>query len=63
MAGHGDVMAICRFGETHIRPHYAPLIGAAAADTLVRTWWNATHIAAAVADGLVVLAGADGRAG
>jgi hypothetical protein len=31
-AGRDDVVAICRFGETHIRPHYAPLIGAAAAD-------------------------------
>ena len=27
-AEHGDVAAICRFGEAHIRPHYAPLIGA-----------------------------------
>ena len=26
----GDVRAICRFGEAHIRPHYAPLIGATA---------------------------------
>jgi GNAT superfamily N-acetyltransferase len=60
-AGHGDVIAICRFGEAHIRPHYAPLIGAAAADAQVRTWWNETHIAAAVADGLVVLAEEDGQ--
>src|SRR3954466_15657016 len=25
----GDVVEICRFGEEHVRPHYAPLIGAA----------------------------------
>ncbi len=31
-AQHDDVMAICRFGEAYIRLHYAPLIGAAAAD-------------------------------
>ena len=48
-AEHDDVVAICRFGEAHIRPHYAPLIGAAAADEQVRTWWNETHIGAAVA--------------
>lgn len=29
-AEHDDVMGICRFGEAYIRPHYAPLIGAAA---------------------------------
>jgi GNAT superfamily N-acetyltransferase len=57
----GDVVAICRFGETHIRPHYAPLIGAAAADDQVRRWWNEVHIGAAVAEGLVVVAEADGH--
>ncbi len=51
-----DVVAICRFGETHIRPHYTPLIGVAAADEQVRMWWNEPHIDAAVADGLVVIA-------
>ena len=56
-----DVVAICRFGEAHIRPHYTPLIGAAAADDQVRRWWNETHIGAAVADGLVVVAEADGK--
>jgi hypothetical protein len=35
-ATHDDVSAICRFGDAHIRPHYAPLIGAAAADEQVR---------------------------
>ena len=49
-AEHDDVVAICRFGEAHIRPHYAPLIGAAAADEQVRRWWNETHIGAAVAE-------------
>ncbi len=29
-AGPGDVAAIRRFGETHVRAHYAPLIGTAA---------------------------------
>jgi GNAT superfamily N-acetyltransferase len=57
----GDVAAICRFGEMHIRPHYAPLIGAAAADEQVRRWWNKTHVGAAVAGGLVAVAEADGR--
>lgn len=60
-AEHGDVMAICRFGEAHIRPHYAPLIGTAAADEQVRNWWNQTHIGAAVAGGLVVVAETDGQ--
>jgi hypothetical protein len=60
-AEHNDVVAICRFGEAHVRPHYAPLIGAAAADEQVRTWWNETHIGAAVAEGLVVVAEAGGQ--
>lgn len=60
-AERGDVAAICRFGEAHIRPHYAPLIGADAADRQVRTWWSETQIGAAVAEGLVVVAEADGQ--
>jgi ribosomal protein S18 acetylase RimI-like enzyme len=55
-AGPDDVAAIRRFGETHVRAHYAPLIGAAAADAQVRDWWNETHVGAAVAAGLVVVA-------
>ncbi|REH42908.1 acetyltransferase (GNAT) family protein [Kutzneria buriramensis] len=55
-----DVAAICGFGATHIRPHYAPLIGEAAADAQVRDWWNESQIAAAVADGLVIVAEAAG---
>jgi hypothetical protein len=35
-----DVAAICRFGEAHIRSHYASLIGAEAADAQVGNWWN-----------------------
>jgi ribosomal protein S18 acetylase RimI-like enzyme len=58
---HDDVAAICWFGEAHIRPHYAPLIGAEAADEQVRRWWNETHVGAAVAEGLVVVAEADGQ--
>jgi ribosomal protein S18 acetylase RimI-like enzyme len=60
-AGHDDVIAVCRFGEAHVRPHYAPLIGAAAADEQVRRWWNETQIGAAVAEGLVVVAEEDGQ--
>lgn len=60
-AGPDDVMAICRFGEMHIRSHYAPLIGAAAAAEQVSSWWNETHVGAAVADGLVVVAEAQGH--
>jgi GNAT superfamily N-acetyltransferase len=56
-----DVAAICGFGEAHIRAHYAPLIGATAADEQVRSWWNETHLGAAVAAGLVVVAEADGQ--
>ncbi len=55
-AQHDDVVAICRFGEAHIRPHYAPLIGAAAADEQVRRWWNETVVDAGVGAGLVVVA-------
>ncbi|MEV4056672.1 GNAT family N-acetyltransferase [Amycolatopsis sp. NPDC049688] len=51
-----DVAAIRRFGEVHVRAHYAPLIGAAAADAQVRDWWNETHLSAAVRGGLVVVA-------
>ena len=56
-----DVPAIRRFGEAHIRPHYAPLIGADAAAAQVRDWWNETHIAIAVANRLVVVAEIDGN--
>lgn len=56
-----DVAAICGFGEAHIRRHYAPLIGAAAADEQVRDWWNETQIGTAVAAGLVVVAEAGGQ--
>ena len=51
-----DVAAVCRFGESHVLEHYVPLIGGAAAAGQVRTWWNETHIADAVAEGLVVVA-------
>jgi ribosomal protein S18 acetylase RimI-like enzyme len=56
-----DVAAVCRFGEAHIRTHYAPLIGADAADGQVRAWWNETQIGTAVAGGLVVVAEVDGE--
>jgi GNAT superfamily N-acetyltransferase len=60
-AKHDDVAAICRFGEAHIRAHYAPLIGAEAADQQVRRWWNPTEIGAAVDEGFVVVAETDGQ--
>ncbi|MEU4251273.1 GNAT family N-acetyltransferase [Amycolatopsis sp. NPDC026612] len=60
-AGPGDVSGIQRFGEAHVRAHYTPLIGAAAADAQVRDWWNETHLGAAVAAGLVVVAEAGGQ--
>jgi GNAT superfamily N-acetyltransferase len=60
-AGADDVPAICRFGEEHVRAHYAPLIGAAAAADQVRQWWNSDAIGPAVADGLVVVAEAGGE--
>jgi L-amino acid N-acyltransferase YncA len=60
-AEHDDVATICRFGDAHIRSHYAPLIGAEAADEQVRKWWNETSMAAAVAQGLAVVAEADGQ--
>ena len=55
-----DVAAIRRFGEAHVRPHYAPLIGVEAADEQVRRWWNDEQVGAAVAGGLVVVAEAEG---
>jgi ribosomal protein S18 acetylase RimI-like enzyme len=61
VATHDDVVALCRFGEAHIPSHYAPLIGPAAAAEQVRSWWNETHLGAAVAEGLVVVAEADGQ--
>jgi ribosomal protein S18 acetylase RimI-like enzyme len=60
-AERDDVAAIRRFGEAHIRPHYAPLIGAKAADEQVRSWWNEAYLGEAVADGLVIVAEADGQ--
>jgi len=56
-----DVAAIRRFGEAHIRAHYAPLIGVEAAEGQVRSWWNETYLAKVVANGLVVLAEVDGE--
>lgn len=60
-ADEHDVAGICEFGETYIPQHYAPLIGAAAAEDQVRTWWNRTHLGAAVNRGLVVVAEHEGR--
>jgi GNAT superfamily N-acetyltransferase len=59
VAEHDDVEAICRFGVAYVRPHYAPLIGAAVADGQVRSWWNEPDVQAVVARGLVVVAEAD----
>lgn len=56
-----DVAGICGFGEAHVRAHYAPLIGTAAADEQVRRWWSSQYVGAAVAAGDVVVAERDGR--
>jgi len=61
IATRDDVAAICGFGDAYIRPHYAPLIGAEAADEQVRRWWNETTVSAAVAQGSVVVADAGGE--
>ncbi len=60
-ARDADVAGVCAFGEAHVRPHYAPLIGVAAADEQVRRWWNPPYVQAAVAAGDVVVAEQDGR--
>ncbi len=60
-ADRDDVMAICRFGEEHVRAHYAPLIGEEAAARQVRMCWNDTDIAGAVARGSVVVADEGGH--
>ncbi|MEU9686557.1 GNAT family N-acetyltransferase [Amycolatopsis japonica] len=60
-AGRDDVMAVCRFGEEHVRAHYAPLIGDEEAARQVRMWWNTANIAGAVARGAVVIAEDGGR--
>lgn len=56
VASERDVAGICRFGESHVADHYAPLIGAGPARAQVERWWNETQIRAAVAAGLVVVA-------
>jgi len=55
-ADRDDVMAICRFGEEHVRAHYTPLIGEEAAARQVRMWWNETNVAGVVARGAMVVA-------
>ncbi|GEK21696.1 GNAT family N-acetyltransferase [Cellulomonas xylanilytica] len=61
IARTGDALAICEFGATHVRRHYAPLIGEQAADAQVARWWNEDQVRAAVSAGLVVVAEAGGR--
>lgn len=55
------MLAVCAFGETHIRPHYTPLIGAEAADLQVKNWWSESQIRRAVDYGRIVVADAAGR--
>lgn len=55
-AGVGDVDRVCAFGETHIRPHYAPLIGVRAADQQVATWWNRGQILSAASQAQLIVA-------
>ncbi|MBO9552976.1 GNAT family N-acetyltransferase [Cellulomonas sp.] len=60
-AREDDVEAICRFGETHVRAHYEPLIGPEHADTQVARWWSTAYVGRAVSRGLVVVALAGDR--
>ncbi|WP_448060790.1 N-acetyltransferase family protein [Cellulomonas hominis] len=60
-AGPGDVAAICAFGAVHVRAHYAPLIGAEAADAQVRRWWSEAYVGHVVAERRVVVAEAQGQ--
>lgn len=60
-AQEDDVAAICRFGETHVPPYCAPLVGADAAAEQVRRWWNETYVGSAVAQGFVVVAESGGQ--
>ena len=48
-------------GRRTFEPHYAPLIGAAAADEQICRWWNETQIGAGVAERLLVVAEEDGQ--
>ncbi|QDP99012.1 GNAT family N-acetyltransferase [Microlunatus elymi] len=56
-----DVAAICQFGLEHIPTHYAPLIGAQAAQDQIDRWWNEAYLANAVGSGQVVVADAAGE--
>ena len=56
----GDVAAVRAFGEAHVRPHYAPLLGPEAADAQVRAWWTEQYLAAAVDAGNLLVAEVDG---
>lgn len=56
-----DLGAVRSFGEAHIPPHYAPLIGEAAAAAQVERWWNDAYLAPAIEAGLLLVAEADGR--
>lgn len=57
----GDVAQVCAFGEAHVRPHYAPLIGAEAADEQVVRWWRPEQIRPAAVQGRIVVATAADR--
>lgn len=56
-----DVDAVCAFGEAHVPPHYAPLIGGDAAAEQVTRWWRPEQIQAAAAVGRLLVAEAEGR--
>ena len=56
-----DVLAICRFGEAHVRAHYAPLLGKDAADEQVRDWWSPGGLRTAVGAGVVLIAETEGE--
>jgi len=47
--------------KPYVPAHCSPLVGAAAAQEQVRTWWNETYVSRGVAEGLVVLGEIDGE--
>lgn len=51
-----DADRVRAFGATHVPPHYAPLIGAEAAERQVTLWWQPQQIKDAVSEGLIRLA-------
>lgn len=60
-AAAADVGAVCAFGRAHIPAHYAPLIGAEAAERQVASWWSEEAIRTAIERGVLLVATVAGR--